>query len=211
MRTQQEKLWAGSFGQSYTKRQDINDTDTYAFFAKALQSVNYGDIDSVIEFGANEGHNLTALRALLGTEWRRNHDVTLDGVEINKKVCETLRVNADHTFCDSVLDFHNERQTWDLVVTKGLLIHIAPDDLLEAYDVIYESAHRYILVAEYFAPEPTRVHYRNQEHALWKRDFGSHMLDRFPRMWCVDYGFAWSRDEHPQDNITWWLFEKGRG
>jgi spore coat polysaccharide biosynthesis protein SpsF len=44
---------------------------------------------------------------------------------------------------------------------------------------------------------------------LWKRDFAGEMLDRFPDLKVVDYGFVWRRDPiAPMDDITWVLLEK---
>ena len=43
---------------------------------------------------------------------------------------------------------------------------------------------------------------------LFKRDFGSYYLDRFPRMTCVDYGFLWQREFHIFDNLNWYLLKK---
>ncbi|MDG4904811.1 hypothetical protein P9279_30615, partial [Mesorhizobium sp. WSM4962] len=40
----------------------------------------------------------------------------------------------------------------DLVVTKGLLIHIPPDDLPAVYDNLYDLSDRYIVIGEYYNP-----------------------------------------------------------
>ncbi|NDB35890.1 MAG: pseudaminic acid biosynthesis-associated methylase, partial [Flavobacteriia bacterium] len=42
-----------------------------------------------------------------------------------------------------------------------------------------------------------------------KRDFAGELLDTFPDLRLVDYGFAYKRDtSFPQDDITWFLLEK---
>jgi spore coat polysaccharide biosynthesis protein SpsF len=44
---------------------------------------------------------------------------------------------------------------------------------------------------------------------LFKRDFAGDLLDRFPGLVLVDYGFVYHRDKaFPQDDMTWFLLEK---
>lgn len=197
----QEKLWSGSFGNEYTERQRIVNVNTEMFFRKALSMLG-GDnkIASVIEFGANEGHNLVALKKILNCR--------VDGVEINKSAYERLLGAADGAWNCSLLEFDGPIQQWDLSITKGVLIHIHPDDLPKAYEVLYESSSRYILIAEYFNPTPVTVNYRGEAAALWKRDFASEMLDKYRNLRCLDYGFVWRRDLYEQDDLTWFLLGK---
>lgn len=196
----QEDLWRGRFGDAYTERNRPRLADSKAFFKKVLGGrAEY--IESCIEFGANRGHNLVALRKLVAD------NAKLDGVEINEAAFSELETVADYAYWMSMLDFV-ARPDWTLVLTKGLLIHIPPHALQHAYSILYDSSKRWILMCEYFNPVPVVVRYRGQDAALWKRDFGSDMLDLYPTLKVVDYGWHWSRDPHPQDDITWWLLEK---
>ena len=93
--------------------------------------------------GSNIGHNLLALKQLL-TKCR------LSAVEINKQAVSELKENlpeVDLQFA-SILEFH-PIDLWDLVFTKGVLIHINPDKLPMVYDLMYKSSSHYILIAEY--------------------------------------------------------------
>ena len=129
------------------------------------------------------------------------------GVEPNKVAYEHLRDIAHYAYNFSMRDCRN--LIADLTMTRGLLIHIPPLDLPEAYEILYESSRRYILIAEYFNPRPVEIEYRGEMGRLWKRDFAGELLDRFPRLKLKDYGFVYSRDPHyPQDNINWFLFDK---
>lgn len=201
----QDTLWRGPFGDAYSQRQTIPLLDTQAFFARALGALRWPSLSSVIEFGANDGHNLVALRAHAAVR----AEAKLDGVEINAKAFEKLRSVASSAWHQSVVTWTHPSQ-WQLVISKGLLIHISPQELLPAYDVLHGASSRYILIAEYFNPTPVAIPYRGQTEALWKRDFGGEMLDRFSDLACLDYGFIWERDAHPQDNVTWWLLEKNQ-
>jgi spore coat polysaccharide biosynthesis protein SpsF len=51
--------------------------------------------------------------------------------------------------------------------------------------------------------------YRGHDERLFKRDFAGEILDRFPDLRLVDYGFRYRRDPNfPQDDVTWFLMEK---
>jgi hypothetical protein len=51
------------------------------------------------------------------------------------------------------------------------------------------------------------VRYRDQDEALFKRDFGSYWLDNFSDLRTLGYGFQWKRVTG-LDNVNWWLFRK---
>jgi spore coat polysaccharide biosynthesis protein SpsF len=106
------------------------------------------------------------------------------------------------------MDFAPQR-TWDLVIVKGVLIHIKPDDLPQAYEKLAASCGNYLLVAEYYNPVPVTVPYRGHTDRLFKRDFAGEIMDRYPQIQLIDYGFAYHRDPNfPQDDITWFLMRK---
>ena len=108
----------------------------------------------------------------------------------------------------SILEFQPQ-STWDLVLIKGVLIHINPDELSQVYDKLVAVSNRYLLVAEYYNPAPVAIPYRGHTDRLFKRDFAGEIMDRYPQMKLLDYGFAYRRDpDFPQDDITWFLMEK---
>lgn len=201
--TEQEEFWAGEFGDDYIERNQSPRliASNTAMFARALR--NTRDIGSCIEFGANIGLNLRALQTLFP-------QATQHAVEINRKAADLLSqvIPNEHIFPMSLLDFRSDR-TWDLVLVKTVLIHIAQDRLAEAYDILHRSTKKYLLVCEYYNPSPTEVIYRNNRNVLFKRDFCGELLDRFADLRLLDYGFTYHRDPvFPQDDITWFLMEK---
>ena len=202
-KTEQESFWAGSFGTEYIQRNqgDALLASNLDFFAKALRATR--EVKTCIEFGANIGMNLKALKLLYpGFEQH--------GIEINADAAHELAqvIPPDHVYQTSILDF-NPVQRWDLVLIKGVLIHINPDVLPQVYDKLVASSGRYLLVAEYYNPSPVAIPYRGHTDRLFKRDFAGEIMDRQPQMKLVDYGFAYRRDpSFPQDDITWFLMEK---
>lgn len=200
--TEQEKFWAGEFGNDYMERNQGANwiAANMALFAQVLRRCD--NVSSVLEFGANIGLNLHALHALLP-------QAQLSAIEINPKAAATLRGAGNITvFEQSVLEFQPKQQ-YDFVLTKGLLIHIEPASLSAVYERMYQSSRRYVCVTEYYNPSPVEVPYRGHSGKLFKRDFAGELMDRYPDLKLLDYGFAYRRDPvFPQDDMTWFLLAK---
>lgn len=108
----------------------------------------------------------------------------------------------------SILKFQPDYQR-DFVLCKLVLIHLNPDFLFQAYDLMHKTSKRYICIAEYYNPKPMEVIYRGHKGKLFKRDFAGEMLDRFHDLRLLNYGFVYHRDfSFKQDDITWFLLEK---
>ncbi len=202
--TEQEVFWAGDFGDLYASRNDgaSLEASNRWFFSRALMAG--GPIKSVLELGANVGMNLRALASLYP-------DIACDAVEINESAAARLRVEfgEDHVHVGSLLEFDGRPKSWDLVLCKGILIHVAPDNLNKAYKAIAQSTSRLVLIAEYYSPQPQHVEYRGHSDRLFKRDFAGEFLDTFPEFALRDYGFFYHRDPvAPQDDISWFLLER---
>lgn len=202
-KTEQEKFWAGEFGTSYIERNHGPEllASNLNFFNKCLSQAN--GIKSCIEFGANIGMNLKALKLLYPK-------IELNAIEINSHAVNELSNTVDNKkiFQGSILDYSAD-QAFDLALIKGVLIHINPDELPRVYEKLVRSSNRYILVAEYYNPSPVAIPYRGHKDKLFKRDFAGEIMDMFPSVRLVDYGFAYKRDVNfPQDDITWFLLEK---
>lgn len=201
-KTEQENFWHGNFGDEYIGRNDSADiiAGNLALWSKIIAKTQ--KVSSVIEFGSNIGMNLVALRQLLPA-------ATLSAIEINPKAAETLRKQGDvEVFQTSILEFSESAQ-WDISLIKGVLIHIAPEELQTVYEKLYAASRRYICLVEYYNPSPVELSYRGHAGKLFKRDFAGEMLDKFSDLKLLDYGFSYHRDNNfPQDDLTWFLLEK---
>ena len=201
-KTEQEAFWAGSFGTDYIQRNQGDQllASNLAFFAKALAAAQ--GVQGCVEFGANIGMNLRALRLL-------HPSMALHGIEINADAAaELARFLGDANVQQgSILEL--VPPVCDLALIKGVLIHMNPDVLPQVYDKLVAATSRWLLVAEYYNPAPVAIPYRNHTDRLFKRDFAGEIMERHPSMKLVDYGFAYRRDpQFPQDDITWFLMEK---
>lgn len=131
-------------------------------------------------------------------------------MEINDQAAAELQAKLPDVelHVQSILSFQPTTQ-WELVFTKGVLIHINPEMLPKVYECMYRASSRYLLVAEYYNPTPVEVAYRGHAGKLFKRDFAGELLDKFPDVLLVDYGFVYHRDpSFPQDDMNWFLLEK---
>jgi pseudaminic acid biosynthesis-associated methylase len=202
-KTEQEAFWAGSFGDEYSKR-NVGErwiAANLALFSRALGRIR--PPHSCIEFGANTGLNLQALRRLFP-------EMEQFAVEINQTAAAELRrfLPPQNVFETSILEFE-PRRTFDLVLIKGVLIHLNPQFLPSVYALLHKAATRSLLICEYYNPVPVEVTYRGHQGRLFKRDFCGELLDKFSDLGLVDYGFCYHRDTNfPQDDLNWFLLEK---
>jgi spore coat polysaccharide biosynthesis protein SpsF len=202
-KTEQEKFWAGEFGDKYIGRN--NDLEllasSTALFSKIIERTS--GIKSVLELGANIGVNLVAINRLLP-------NAETSGIEINKKAIKDLKKNIKKgkIYNQSILDFKVDYQR-DLVFTKGVLIHLNPAVLPEVYKKMHKASKKYILVAEYYNPTPVEIEYRGNKGFLFKRDFAGELLETFKDLKLVDYGFVYKWDNNFSGaDISWFLLEK---
>lgn len=211
--TKQVELWQGQFGDDYTDRNEITSEvlmyrrNWWLPMIMNMTSNNKGSMPvSYLEVGAGVGVNMLALS---GIYKEASAELKLGATEPNKKARDILRSHGivNQLTDETAMDLEGfASSSYDVVFTSGVLIHIHPDDLHKAMQEIYRVSSKHIICAEYFAAEPREVKYRDQEQALWLRDYGSYWMEKFPLM-CTGYGFAWKKITK-LDNITWWVFSK---
>lgn len=201
--TDQEAFWAGEFGTEYIDR-NIGDellASNLNFFSLALKQAS--KLNSCLEFGANVGMNLKALKLLFPK-------IEMSGIEINKDAINQLSgITGEQNAINSSIFDWSSNVKYDLCLIKGVLIHINPEKLQIVYKKLYGASKKYILICEYYNPSPVAIPYRGFEDRLFKRDFAGDMLEKYNDLKLVDYGFSYHRDNlFPQDDITWFLLEK---
>lgn len=202
-KTDQEKFWAGTFGDQYIQRNQSEQllASNINFFSRAIAQTS--GVKSVIEFGANIGMNLKALSLLLPKS-------DMFAVEINSSAAKELKkiIPEENISNTSILNFSPQKQC-DLSLIKGVLIHINPEELGLVYEKLVSSTRNYLLVAEYYNPSPVSIDYRGHKEKLFKRDFAGEIMNQYPEMKLIDYGFVYHKDPNfPQDDITWFLLQK---
>ena len=203
--TEQENFWIGDFGDEYIKRNEGKESSEgrdYQYinqFSKIFLN-NRILINSAIEIGANIGINLDSLKILFPK-------CKTFGIEINKKAHSILK-NKHNSFLGSIYQFEDDVQ-YELSFSRTVLIHQNEKYLKKFYEKLFNLSSKYILIDEYFSPNPVMVNYRKHDNKLFKRDFAKELWNQFPELKLVDYGFFWSQDYFTKsDDTNWFLFKK---
>lgn len=199
---EQQNFWANDYAQDYIKKNSQFDRELgisgwQEMLAKAK------DIHSVLECGCNIGRNIEFLSALLPA-------ASISVIEISKPAFDfVIHQYALNQAFNGSIEESNFTDTFDLVFTMGVLIHIHPDNLLSNMRKMFDYSAKYILMGEYFNRTPVMVEYQGQKNRLFKCDFGKLFIENFS-VELVDYGFLWGHiyDSSGFDDITWWLFNK---
>jgi pseudaminic acid biosynthesis-associated methylase len=203
MSSEQEVFWQEEFGDNYTIRNNENTllANNIELFNKIFLNLN--DISNVLELGCNRGNNLEAIHSI-------NKNILLNGIDINKSAIEILNNKniCQNTEVGSIYNIPKENK-FDLVFTKGVLIHIPEDKLSDVLEIMYECSKKYILICEYYSKNRHEINYRNFSNKLWKDDFCGKIMQKYNNLEIVDYGFSYHKDpKFPLDDITWFLLKK---
>lgn len=193
------ELWTGSFGDAYTQR---NTRATIQARRAMWECMLPMRCESILEVGANIGLNLEAIAQFSAADLyacEPNDTARAELIDI----LEPNNIRSD--FADKL--------GWpdasiDLVFTSGVLIHVPPDRLEASLKEIGRVARRNVILGEYFAPSEEMIPYRGHDNALWRRDYGSLLMDACPDLHPTGTLFAWKRTTG-LDNLTFWIFEKG--
>lgn len=207
MTTHQLELWRGPFGDDYQLRNLLNDDEVNArvpFWTGVLQLcyMNCNGVmpSSIFEVGAGQGPNMVALEKV---SLQIQKPIKLFATEANDKAKDALQQNVKSI---EILNDIPTTPSIDLSFTYGVLIHTHPAHIRGLTDKIYKSSKRWIMCAEYFAPDTRPITYRGEKEALWLDDYGAKWMDNYP-LRLLGYGFCWKRTTK-LDNITFWVFEK---
>jgi ubiquinone/menaquinone biosynthesis C-methylase UbiE len=176
------------FWDAYTDRQPRTDQAT---LLRGLLKPWLPDIHSVLEVGCNRGDNLEAFTC------------EAVGVEPNAHAREEAEEAGFTVWAGTAHELPAPNNSFDLVFTMGVLIHIPPNMLSRSLREIHRVAGKYILAVEYDAEFPTPVDYRGVRAGIWKRQYGHEYISRFKDLLPVASGRA------PElDGCKWWMFEK---
>ncbi|WP_299809985.1 pseudaminic acid biosynthesis-associated methylase [uncultured Roseibium sp.] len=209
--TSQERVWSGSHGYRYVVHHaNENWLETRVpTWEMLLESMP--DVQSVLEMGCNIGANLKALRHL-------RPELAISGVEINKPAVDMLLADGfDGVRQGSIIDIELD-QKFDLVFTRGVLIHINPDKLEQTMKNMAAHSNKYVLIYEHFDHEVTELeHYSRrvpekeagQGYQYW-RDFSGLFHSFHPDWEIVREGVRMTVDAKPHNkgDMHWTIFRR---
>lgn len=183
MTTAQEHFWKTEFGDSYSERNSFTNDEFDAFYRDRYGSTRRAmnadflaglSINSILEVGCNVGIQLSLLQAA-GFK-------NLHGIEINPGAVQEARARLPQATIveGSAFALPFPDKAFDLVFTSGVLIHIHPDDVVEAMREIHRVSKHYIWGFEYYSETMQPITYRGNSDRLWKDDFAQKYLALFP-------------------------------
>jgi pseudaminic acid biosynthesis-associated methylase len=193
-----ELLWGGEFGNAYVDRNQGVAKDRGPFWRSLLEEF---PAERLLEVGCNVGANLSWIAEFVPP-------AGVFGIDVNAKALAQLRATLPGVSvarCMArALPFRD--CLFDLTFTMGVLIHQPPEVLPAVMSEVVRCSRRFIVCGEYYASEPTEVHYRGQSRVLFKRDFGELYLTLFPSLRILKKGFL----THGSGwiDVTYWVLER---
>ena len=145
-----------------------------------------GDLDrnmNILEVGSNIGNELQLLQNM---GFRNLYGIELQSYAVELSKSRTKGINIIQ---GSAFDIPFRDGFFDLIFTSGLLIHIAPKNIIEVLDEMYRCTKRFIWGMEYYSKEYAEVVYHGYDNLLWKTDFPQLFLDRFKGLRLVKEKF----------------------
>lgn len=192
--TVQEDFWRGEFGASYTARNRVKWSQRVPFWQRTIESLPLWP-HTILEVGCNAGWNLNAIRHCDPSIGLVGVDVCQTALnEAEKSGHEVYMMGADHIGALA--------ETYDLVFTAGVLIHIPPEQISDVMDAIIAASNRHVLAIEYVAQTEEEIDYRGHAERLWRRPFGKLYEDK--GLTLVETGDA----GQGFDRCTYWMMVK---
>jgi len=184
--TKQMKKWSGEFGREYTNRNPQNIEEMDQLYLKEIgqtrETINQeliGDLDRdirILEVGCNVGAQLMILQKM-GFK-------NLCGIELQEYAveCAKERTSGIEIIQGSAFDIPYETDSFEMVFTSGVLIHINPNDLPVVLSEIHRCTRRFIWGFEYYSEAVQEINYRGENELMWKGDYSQLFLDQFSDM-----------------------------
>lgn len=153
--TDQLERWKSTLGNEYIERNRYD----WRKRTKAFSDIIPWGVKNILEVGSNIGNNLKTLSDL---------GFTAIGIEPNLNAAsEAMKDNRITVQGDaSHLPFPDN--SFDLVFTCGVLIHIPDPDYKQAMKEIWRVTKKYALAIEYMGEDEV-IPYHGYDDALWKR------------------------------------------
>lgn len=119
----------------------------------------------VCEVGCNVGNNLFG--------FPKNYDVT--GIDLNEHALKQAQIKfPNFKFQNgSILDLPFDTDSFDLVFTRGVLIHIHPNNLKSAMNELFRVSKTWIFNLEYYGENNKMIDWKRGKDLLWYRDMES--------------------------------------
>jgi len=186
MLTKQMKFWQGTLGGEYTDRNLVSVEEMenlqrrdYGMSRTEMNSQFLGTLSQtlkILEVGCNIGNQLLCLQRIGFSN--------LSGVELQSyaiKIAKT-RLKGIRIFQGSIFNLPFKPESFDLIFTSGVLIHISPFDIKNALAEIYRCTRTYIWGFEYYARTSEEIKWHKKRKMLWRNDFARLYQEQFENL-----------------------------
>ena len=173
LNTNQREFWKGDFGEDFRNRASTLENNNQWYMENVgipeedFWKKYFSKLDKdlkIIELGCNVGVKLSILKKMGFNN--------LTGVEINKNAYEIAKRNDPSiTWINSSIDSFDPDESFDLVFTSFVLIHINPEALNSIIKKMINVSKKYIFGFENYAEKLTEISYRGHSNVLWKQNF----------------------------------------
>ena len=119
-------------------------------------------VSSICEAGCNVGNNLSSMPTTL----------SVSGFDLNEYALQTTKSrypNFDLKL-GNILDIPFPDNSFDLVFTRGVLIHIPEKDLDGAMQELMRISKKWIFNLEYFGEDEKMINWKRGDDLLWYRN-----------------------------------------
>jgi spore coat polysaccharide biosynthesis protein SpsF len=117
---------------------------------------------TVLEAGCNVGNNLCGFPP----------SFNVYGIDMNKKALRKAREKYPTFHFDegSIINMPYKDSQFDLVFTRGVLIHVNQNDMPNAIKEILRVSKKWIINIEYFGEDGKMIKWKRGDNLLWYRD-----------------------------------------
>jgi pseudaminic acid biosynthesis-associated methylase len=174
--TEQLNTWNREIGKDYTDRNKID--------LKALNKLylkNYGITREAMnkDFlkGLNKESAILEVGAGSGLQMKLLHQMGYRDI-VGIEPLEYARASSDIDILEGdIFNLPFDDDSFDLVFTSAVLIHIAPKDIVRAVNEIIRVSRCYIWGFEYYSPEYKEIVWHGKKNVLWKSDYAQIYTD----------------------------------
>lgn len=159
-----DELW-----RKYTNDNENVDQNRISKFIYYV-SVSLG-AKKICEAGCNVGNNLTEFPL----------DSEIFGFDMNESALEkTIKKYPSFQFSkENIRKTKFSNDMFDLVFTRGVLIHIPPDEIKNAIDELFRISKKWIFNLEYFGEDGKMIKWKRGDDLLWYRNMKK-LWDKYP-------------------------------
>lgn len=142
---------------------DENERSLQEGLAKFIYHLTLGlGAKTVLEAGCNVGNNLHGFPSTF----------SVYGIDMNEKALNKARARYPTFHFDqgSITKMPYRDSQFDLVFTRGVLIHINQNDMSHAVKEIFRVSKKWIINLEYFGDDGKMIKWKRGDDLLWYRD-----------------------------------------